>query len=108
MSEDERRHETRIPIELWIEEESDGASYFQHSANLSRGGLFLDNSVPHPVGTSMQIRFTLPGDGAPIQTKAVIVQIEAHGGFGMHLKFDGMATADVARIDNFIASAQES
>jgi uncharacterized protein (TIGR02266 family) len=108
MSEEDRRHETRMPIELWVEEESDDASYFQHSANLSRGGLYLDNSVPHPVGTAMLIRFTLPGEAMPIETKAVIVQIEAHGGFGMHLKFDGMAEADVARIDAFIARVRKA
>jgi len=90
---------------MWVEEQADNASYFQHSGNVSSGGLFLENSVPHPVGTRMRIRFTLPGESGEISTAAEIVKIEIAPVLGMHLKFIDISADAQARIERYIARA---
>jgi uncharacterized protein (TIGR02266 family) len=89
---------------MWVEEEADNAVYFQRSANLSSGGLYLENTVPHPVGTKVRLRFTLPGDQAEIVTSAEIVKTE-NNVLGMHLKFLDLPADASTRIERFIAQA---
>jgi uncharacterized protein (TIGR02266 family) len=104
VTDSDRRRETRVPVEMWVEEEADNAVYFQRSANLSSGGLYLENTVPHPVGTKVQLRFTLPGDQTVITTGAEIVKTEASSVLGMHLKFEGLSADASERIQRFITT----
>ncbi|MEO6953731.1 MAG: PilZ domain-containing protein [Polyangia bacterium] len=85
--ENDRRSAARTPFDIWIEETSDQATYFQRSANLSAGGLYVENGVPQPVGTQMALRFSLPDDATPIRVTAEVVRVEKETPFGMHLKF---------------------
>jgi hypothetical protein len=89
---------------MWVEESTEHELYFQHSANLSAGGMFLDRTIPHPVGTIVTLQFTLPGETEPIRVRSQIVH--AAGGeptdkLGVHLKFLDPKTAE--RIDRYIA-----
>jgi uncharacterized protein (TIGR02266 family) len=104
VTDSDRRTQTRVPVEMWVEEEADNAVYFQRSANLSSGGLYLENTVPHPVGTRVRLRFTLPGDQAVITTNAEIVKTEAHSTLGMHLKFLDLPADASERIERFIST----
>jgi hypothetical protein len=103
VSDADRRTQTRVPIEMWVEEKAVDAVYFQRSANLSIGGLYLENTVPHPVGTKLHLRFTLPGDAMEIAADAEIVKTE--GGLGMHLKFTALSASAAEQIERFIARA---
>ena len=58
----ERRGSERVVVDLWVEEHTDDALYFQRATNLSMGGLFLDRTLPHPAGTRVQLEVRLPGD----------------------------------------------
>ena len=106
MGDNERRNAVRVPVEMWVEESSERELYFQRSANLSIGGMFLENTVPHPVGTVINIRFTLPGDTVRIETKAQIVNAadSTDGGLGMGLKFVELEPGVAERIRTFIAN----
>ena len=100
----ERRQGMRVPVQIWVEEKSDRELYFQRSANLSGGGIYLENTIPHPVGTRVTLRFTLPGDSEKLEVKAeVAAAIAGEEEFGMGLKFVNLG-ADVAeRIQKYIA-----
>jgi len=52
----ERRHGARVPVQIWVEEKTERELYFQRSANISTGGIYLENTIPHPVGTLLQGR----------------------------------------------------
>ena len=101
----DRRSQTRVPIDMWVEEQAENASYFQHSGNVSSGGLFLENTMPHPVGTRVRLRFTLPGESGDITTAAEIVKIETAPVLGMRLKFVDLPADAQARIERYIARA---
>ena len=64
---EERRGAARIPVEMWVEETTGSERYFRRAGNLSRGGLRLEHTIPLPVGTSVNLTFTLPGDKMPDQ-----------------------------------------
>src|SRR5262245_11612751 len=83
----ERRAADRVPIEMWVEETSDRELYFQRSANLSTGGIFLEHTVPHPIGKVVNLQFTLPGDSERIQARGEIVSAPAGKELGMGIRF---------------------
>ena len=100
----ERRQGNRVPVQIWVEEKTDRELYFQRSANLSTGGIYLENTIPHPVGTRVNLRFQLPGDADKIEVKAeVAAAIAGEEEFGMGLKFIDLG-ADIAdKIKQYIA-----
>ena len=57
----ERRADTRVALELWMEELVGDDVYFRRTGNLSAGGVFFDSAIPHQLGTEMTLKFTLPG-----------------------------------------------
>ena len=107
MSNDEgdRRFGARIPVEMWVEESTDHELYFQRSANISLGGIYLENTIPHPVGTVVQLAFTLPGDTQKVRVKGEIVNAD-NGQLGMGVKFLQLDEAARDRIRAFVQRAE--
>src|SRR5262245_22568104 len=100
----ERRSNLRVPVQMWVEESHDTARYFQHCSNLSEGGIFLEKTIPHPIGTCVDIEFTLPGQNDPIRVRAEIVSaLEGEDRLGMGMKFVNLANDAADRIRRFIA-----
>ena len=100
----ERRQGARVPVQIWVEEKTDRELYFQRSANLSTGGIYLENTIPHPVGTRVNLRFQLPGDEEKIEVKAeVAAAIAGEEEFGMGLKFLDLGDATAEKIKQYIA-----
>jgi uncharacterized protein (TIGR02266 family) len=83
----ERRTETRVPVDLWIESEEGEATYFQRAGNLSAGGAYFTQTMPHPVGTKVRLRFSLPDAPGEIQCHGEIVSAVAKDDPGMGVKF---------------------
>jgi uncharacterized protein (TIGR02266 family) len=100
----ERRQGSRVPVQIWVEEKSERELYFQRSANLSLGGIYLENTIPHPVGTRVTLRFTLPGDEQKLEVRAeVAAAIAGEEEFGMGLKFIDLGDGVADRIKQYIA-----
>ncbi len=104
VDEGDRRISSRIPVEMWVEESTDRELYFQRSANLSTGGIFLENTIPHPVGTVVALTFTLPGDDTRLNVKGEIVNT-TEGELGMGIKFIEMDEPARDKIRNFVRQA---
>jgi uncharacterized protein (TIGR02266 family) len=102
----ERRHGQRVPVQIWVEEATDRELYFQRSANLSEGGIYLENTIPHPVGTRVTLRFALPGDKEKVQVRAEVVgAIAGEDEMGMGLKFLDLEREHAQKIRQYIAHA---
>jgi uncharacterized protein (TIGR02266 family) len=87
----DRRTATRVPIDLWMEEVRGDEVYFRRSCNLSEGGVFFEQSIPHPVGTRVTLRFTLPGENREIVAHGDVVSAaRVHDGLGMGVKFESI------------------
>ncbi|MGV3621566.1 MAG: PilZ domain-containing protein [Archangium sp.] len=98
----EKRKETRIPVDLWIEAVRGGELYYQRATNLSVGGAFFVQTIPLPVGTRVQLKFSLPGDAHEIACDGDIVSAKD---LGMGVQFTELAPADRTRIEKLIAKA---
>ncbi len=100
----ERRHDIRLAIEMFVDESREGELYFQRTANLSRGGMYLEHTIPHPVGTVVQLAFKLPGDSETLRARAEIVNAATDlGSLGMGLKFIDPPPAMIDKIEAFIS-----
>lgn len=95
----EKRRETRVPVELWIEVERDGELYYQRAGNLSVGGAFFVQTIPLPVGTKVALKFELPGDKHEIVCEGEIVSAKE---LGMGVQFVNLVPADKARIERVL------
>ncbi|MCB9557167.1 MAG: PilZ domain-containing protein [Deltaproteobacteria bacterium] len=105
---DDRRASERIPVEMWVEESNDRELYFQRGGNISVGGIYLKHTVPHPLGTKVALRFTLPGDSSAIEVKGEIVNIaEEESELGMGVKFVQISDENRRRIEAFIGDGSE-
>lgn len=98
----ERRRTKRVPVEMWVEETLEDALYFQRSANLSAGGLFFEQTIPHPIGTLVNLKFTLPGYDEPIETQGEIVGTPVEEGLGMAVKFIDLTEQQRESIERFV------
>ncbi len=101
----ERRSSARIPIEMWVEEFSDDAQVFRRAGNVSRGGLYLDHTIPIAVGTTVGLKFTLPGDDQAVTVAGQIVSINAELALGMGVKFVDVLPEHQKRIDAYFDRA---
>jgi len=102
----ERRTSVRAPIDLWMEESKGNELYFRRSGNLSAGGVYFEQSIPHPLGTRVNLKFTLPGEDYVIETSAEIVNTpEELDGLGMGVRFLELRDADRERIEGFVTAS---
>jgi uncharacterized protein (TIGR02266 family) len=88
---------------MWVEEEGPRGTYFQRSANLSEGGVFLERTIPHPVGTQVKLKLALPDGGEPLAVNAEIVNAAAaEGELGMGLRFVDLPDKSAQRIRRLV------
>ena len=99
----ERRSGPRIPLEMWVEETTAEERYFRRAGNLSRGGLRLEHTIPLPLGTTVNLTFTLPGDDAPVSISGQIVSSASPEDLQMGLKFVNITAEAQRRIDDYLA-----
>jgi hypothetical protein len=102
-SDGERREGPRIPIEMWVEETTESERYFRRAGNLSRGGLGLDHTIPLPLGTVVNLTFTLPGDSSAVRISGEIVSTAGLEELRMGVKFINFSDDARARIDAYLA-----
>ena len=106
ISPDDRRSSQRIPVEMWVEHSTSREIYFQRSANLSAGGIYLEQTIPLPRGTEVLLSFTLPDEEAPLKVQGEIVNVgESVSELGMGIKFLELPGSVQQRIDSFIQRA---
>jgi uncharacterized protein (TIGR02266 family) len=92
----DRRTEARAPLDLWVEEEKGNELYFRRTGNVSLGGVFFEQTIPHALGTRVRLRFSLPNNNTPVETTAELVNTpSSKDGLGMGLRFVDLS--DVAR-----------
>lgn len=104
----DRRREPRVPVELWVEAAAGDELYFQRMANLSVGGAFFAHTVPHEVGTIVQLRFELPGDPEPLACKGEIVSARDEAGEpGMGVRFLELRPADRLRLEQLVEKLEK-
>ncbi len=97
----------RVPIKMRVEIEEGIPEKYLICINISEGGLYLRTVDPHPHGTILHVKFTLPHDSEPIKLAAEVVrslhlgtQLETEPGMG--LRFLDISDNTLNRIRNFV------
>ena len=107
-AEDDRRLETRVDVDIWVDQQHASEKTFCRAVDISPGGLRFDLGLAHQVGTVVNLRFTLPGDGAPVEVKAEVVGAEWRGNRPVtHLRFVDLSGDNHVRITRFIEDNSE-
>ncbi len=83
----DRRRDIRVPVNIWVEEYQGDDVYFQQAGNLSVGGVFFERTIPHPIGTKVGLRFSIPGSDGVIETTGEVVSVPADEEFGAGIRF---------------------
>jgi type IV pilus assembly protein PilZ len=91
-----------MPVEMWVQDVTDGGIVYRRAGNLSRGGLYLDQTIPLPVGSRIRLRFALPDDPVMGTVSAQIVSINSSARLGMGVKFLTIDGDFQQRIENYI------
>jgi uncharacterized protein (TIGR02266 family) len=93
---------------MWVEEQGPKGTYFQRSANLSEGGIFLERTIPHPIGTVVTLKLQLPDGGEPVEVRAEIVNAAAgESELGMGMRFLDLDDAAQRRVRRLIEKKRE-
>jgi uncharacterized protein (TIGR02266 family) len=83
----ERRAHPRCALELWVEETAGEVTYYQRTANVSLGGMYLSGTIPHPPGTPVKVEFSVPGDPERFRVPGEVVADPTAGTLGMRIRF---------------------
>ena len=67
MAEHFRRIDPRYERQLEVEVLFEGKRQTSQTRNISLGGLYLDSLQALPIGTTVQLRFTLPTQPEPVE-----------------------------------------
>jgi uncharacterized protein (TIGR02266 family) len=69
------RASRRVPVKFQVCYTVGANSRLHQATNLSLGGIFILNSQPDPVGTEVNLAFTLPGTDMPLKAQAKVVRV---------------------------------
>ncbi len=84
----DRRGGERVALELWMEEVSGDDVYFRRTGNVGEGGVYFDKAIPHPLGTMLTLKFSIPGDKEMVVARGEVVSAAgSEHGLGMGVKF---------------------
>jgi hypothetical protein len=99
----DRRKFVRAPIDLWVEEEKGDELYFRRTGNVSVGGLFFEQTIPHTLGTKLTVRFTLPGDSRVIEAIGEVVNTpKSKDALGMGVNFVEISEDNLEIVASFV------
>jgi uncharacterized protein (TIGR02266 family) len=103
----DRRRDIRVPVNIWVEEYKDDDLYIQQAGNISVGGVFFERTIPHPIGTRVRLRFTLPDSDAVIETTGEVVSTPAEDEFGAGIHFVDLDPVEERLIRDFVQQRVE-
>jgi uncharacterized protein (TIGR02266 family) len=92
----DKRREPRVPLDLWVEAQREGETYYQRALNLSVGGVYFAQTVPMPLGTRVTLTLTLPGEPNEFTCQGEVV---AAKDLGMGVQFVALPLAQKKRVE---------
>lgn len=104
----DRRTAGRIPLDLWVEEEKGNELYFRRTGNVSLGGIYFEQTIPHALGTRVKLRFSLPGTTSVMEAAGEIVNTpQVKDGLGMGLRFTDVSPEVLRALGKFLEENAE-
>jgi uncharacterized protein (TIGR02266 family) len=101
----ESRHAPRVDFEVEVTFESEHNFYTGFTHNISSGGLFIACHDPSPVGSTVRVKFALPGLPGPVEAETIVRWVREVGELnqhGMGVQFSHLPPPVQEAIDKFI------
>jgi uncharacterized protein (TIGR02266 family) len=99
----------RCDLQVPIQVETKGASYFAVTENICTGGLFIATSNPGRAGEQVMLRLGLPGTGRVVSVDAEIRWVRPsadatlrHGARGMGVQFVNISLDAAATVQEYL------
>jgi type IV pilus assembly protein PilZ len=86
---DDRRLETRAPIELKVEYRRLNTFFYDYTRNISKGGTFIKTKKPLPVGTMFLFKLFVPALNEPLVLRGEVRWIRREGETVVEAQTDG-------------------
>jgi type IV pilus assembly protein PilZ len=108
MSTTERRQYKRVSLVTKVTYVKAGVDQFYYSKDISEGGIFIKTKKPHPVGTRLQLHFTLPKREFRIDVWGEVARVVERQGegwndeLGMGIKFTEISEEARAELKAFL------
>jgi hypothetical protein len=100
----ERRSTPRAPLETWVEQSWRAGLVMRRARNVAVGGIALATSMPEPVGTLLDLEFSLPdGDATPISARGEIVSACCSGIPEIGIRFVALEESGRERLRAYVA-----
>lgn len=82
------------------------------AVNISRGGIFINTRKPLPVGTTVRLIISLPGNAFPFDLSGRVTRVNEFDNPsnqvpGMGIEFIGVDEEKLARIERFVERLRE-
>ena len=101
---EEQRASQRTSVAVDIHLASDSQFFSGLSGDISEGGLFLSTYRTLPIGSSVDLEFSLPGSESPLRARGEVRWLREHAPDqprGVGIAFDELADDDRERIHRF-------
>jgi uncharacterized protein (TIGR02266 family) len=104
-----RAHPRHDINDLEVTLESESNFFLGLTENLSEGGLFIATHLVKPLGTRIEVSFSLPNVPEPIKAIGTVRWVRVYSetsdtGPGMGLRFEDIQPQQVAQIRDFLAT----
>jgi len=103
-----RRIDPRYERQLEVEVSFEGKKLVSQTQNISLGGMFLIAAAPLPIGSTVQLRFTLPTQPEPVEVAGDVRWVVKKGPdeeSGIGIRFQGLRARDVWALNRFFQSS---
>lgn len=107
----------RIDIRIWVEIEvegfQDGEKFYGQSDNISIGGIYIKSDKEFPTGTSVNLRFSLPGHENVFSIRSHVLRMEklpvtiGKFRFGLGFRFIDLSPQESRQIQAFVQKTME-
>jgi uncharacterized protein (TIGR02266 family) len=94
------RYERQLEVEILFE----GKKQISQTQNISLGGLYLIAPGPLPIGSTVQLHFTLPTQPEPVEVAGDVRWVNKIGSgeeSGIGIRFQGLRARDVWALNRF-------
>ena len=102
---EERRKSQRADLVVRVDYRTVDELFSDFARNINEGGIFVETSNPHPLGTGVSLQFRIPGSEEPIQVSGTVVR---HSGSetgelsGMGIEFGELDRQSRQRINGLV------
>lgn len=118
MGNEDKRRSHRAPVSIRIDYSTVDEFFWDFARNINEGGLFVETNHLLPVGTTVQLKFYLPNQDAPLKSTGEVVWVknspgkdtppgeEGNGGTvekpGMGIEFRGLNESGKEAINRLV------